>query len=36
VIERDDVHEVQMLARGFCREYPIERPGQQTTQRQAC
>ncbi len=36
IVVREDVYEVRMPARGFCRRYPIERPGQQLTQRQGC
>lgn len=36
IIVQADVYELRMPARGFCRSYPIERPGQQLTQRQAC
>ncbi len=36
IVVRQDVYEVRMPARGFCRQYPIERPGQELTQRQAC
>ena len=36
IVVREDVYEVRMPARGFCRRYPIERPGQRLTQRQGC
>ncbi len=36
IVVREDVYEVRMPARGFCRRYPIERPGQELTERQAC
>ncbi len=36
VVVKEDVYEVRMPARGFCRQYPIERPGQTVTEREGC
>ena len=36
IVVKEDVYQVRMPARGSCRQYPIERPGQEFTQRQAC
>ncbi len=36
IVVREDVYEVRMPARNFCRRYPIERPGQEVTERQGC
>ncbi len=36
IVVREDVYEVRMPARGFCRQYPIERPGQELTEREPC
>ena len=36
IVVRQEVYEVQMPARRFCRRYLIERPGQELTPRRAC
>ncbi len=36
IVVKEDVYEVRMPARGFCRQYPIERPGQELTEREGC
>jgi len=36
IVVKEDVYEVRMPAREFCRQYPIERPGQELTEREGC
>lgn len=36
IVVKEDVYEVRMPARDFCRRYPIERPGQTIAEREAC
>ncbi len=36
IVVKEDTYEVRMPARGFCRQYPIERPGQELTEREGC
>ncbi len=36
IVVRQDVYEVRMPARAFCRQSPIERPGQELTEREGC
>jgi len=36
IVVKEDVYQVRMPAREFCRQYPIERPGQELTEREGC